>query len=982
MSILGSSVINPYSSQYTYTGATGPTGPTGNTGPIGYGITGPTGAYVTGITIINNILTNIFNNGSTITASGIAKGPTGIGEILITVGQTAAGYTFAEAYNSNSIKVRGLQLKNNTVNSKIFFTQEPNSALITVKNIVNTGITAEAGAGKYDLAKIGDDRKYQRALNVFYDEPNRSINFIGANFVEKAINVSKNITGPYSYCLEGGTTMDCFINPYVGNSDSVSYGIPPAVFIIDGSAKELTVTITNPPQSTQFGGGFVTSFSLYVRNAKNSTPLTDKFKGNILWPDNKQPCYNVIKTDGTTESCSILINFYAVQGLWYASVVDINSSTNACTTNGLGFKATCDINSFAPPQVSKYIKSPYQTINGLNMIETGELETIEYDDILEAQAQKELYLSGTTGACCLIDGTCSIDSIENCTGYFHGPGTTCGTSNIICNLPGSCCIQYKTYNTFLYNCVQDLTCTECLGYTGMNSIDIKYNGNYTQCSSVTCSDLFQELGACCDGVGGCEYTDFTSCVGSGRFFQGIGITCANNVCNGGTGACCTQLNSCGTNIGFNECLAAGGLFLGDGTDCSDYSCPQKDTCLGYIDGVRIYPGDEYGGGIVVGKFTPGKSEILGIKEYFSPQLNTISSGNTYNLQIFKSFKDHSAYYSESTRRCTDDDSYIMISYPYDIAVESANIVNPFITDKVFSNTFKWSHGTTQTAWGPLLDDSGTYYDLQLNYDEYNYNDTHLKYSEGYFNGFTGATFSSGLTLSESLYMNSFAPCTSITKYGNDTISRVLGKSVYSLNGLWHNSWGLHNTIRIISAENCNWFEYSDPNGYFTYNNFISGSEITAARTVKLIGDDLISEAQGITSNNIALSDWYLPSHDELGFIALNCLDDESPYLTNFNTILFTKGYQPLSGVYWTSNGTFNLAKNEGIKGITVAPGSMAWAMNIDSGGNLNKFIGYKYSRTDTAKVRPVRMLRCDRYYPKTTDPDYKLWKTPTPKIDE
>jgi hypothetical protein len=954
--MLGSSVINPFSGKFSVTGPTGPTGPTGSTGPQGFGITGPTGTYVIGITITNKILTSVLSNGEIITAEGSIAGPTGSLVYIIDANNLGSGYTFASVTGAEqdldrSIFLKGITLNNNTSSSSISFESldSGSNALLKVYSNVNTGITSDT-AGANDLVKITTTNNKTRALRLFYDTTNYGINFVGSNLVEKAVLISDNITGPYSYCSNTATSMGCTIDAYNPNNDNVSYGIKPAVYIIDAGGKDLSITIKSPPNNTTFGGKYASSFSLYVRNAKNPETFANKFKGPINWPNKKPPCFGVT-ADGEHSYCTLLINFYALQGVWNASVVNIAGST--CELNG--FKSNC--NKDVTP-LSVVVNSGASKYN--EIFETFEDEIIEldYDIQTSTTQQKNLYLTGTTGACCLSNGNCYIGTVQGCTGYFHGPGTTCGTNNIICNLPGSCCIQYKNYNSYLYNCINDLTCIECLGYTGMNSVGIKYNGNYKRCDTITCSDLFQEIGACC----------------------------SNNVCNGGTGACCSSDNSCSNDIGYAACISSGGVFLGDGTNCTDYSCPEKDKCLGYIDGVRIYPGDEYGGGVVVGKFVPGQSSILGVKEFFNPGITYIPTGFTYNLQSFTTNKDYTAYHTDSTGSCTDENSYVMIVYPYDICVNNSNtVVNPF-TKTVYTDTFVWSHGTTHSSWGPFIDDSGSLNDIKLLGGELQYSNTHMKYSEGYFNGITGATMSVGLTLSQTLYSNSFQTCAAATRYGNDTISRVFGKSVYSLNGVWHNSWGLHNSIRLLSAENCRNLQIVDINNNFVYTDFITGENLTAIRATRLLDETITSTTQGITANNSALSNWYLPSHDELGFIAINC-SSNSKYLTNFNESLLLNGYQPLSGVYWTSNGTFNFKKNEGIFTGTTAspninPGSKAWAFDLDITGNVSGFYGYKYDRTNKAKVRPIRMLRCDRYYPEINEPDYILWKLPKSSLND
>jgi hypothetical protein len=68
----------------------------------------------------------------------------------------------------------------------------------------------------------------------------------------------------------------------------------------------------------------------------------------------------------------------------------------------------------------------------------------------------------------------------------------------------------------------NLTCTECLSLTDQN---VKFAGNYTSSQSVDCESLFNDIGACCNGRGGCEYISRTECDNIGGIFQGRSVSC-------------------------------------------------------------------------------------------------------------------------------------------------------------------------------------------------------------------------------------------------------------------------------------------------------------------------------------------------------------------------------------------------------------------------------------------------------------------------
>lgn len=122
------------------------------------------------------------------------------------------------------------------------------------------------------------------------------------------------------------------------------------------------------------------------------------------------------------------------------------------------------------------------------------------------------------GACCLPDGSCSLDAQGNCEaagGVFQGDGTVC--ENVMCEpLPQACCFE---------------TTGNC---------------------------LFLEPGLCelAGGVPG-----------------GIGSTCENTVCFP-EGACCLPDGSCADGLSPEDCAAMNGTFEGDGTTCNDVICPE------------------------------------------------------------------------------------------------------------------------------------------------------------------------------------------------------------------------------------------------------------------------------------------------------------------------------------------------------------------------------------------------------------------------
>ncbi len=130
---------------------------------------------------------------------------------------------------------------------------------------------------------------------------------------------------------------------------------------------------------------------------------------------------------------------------------------------------------------------------------------------------------------------------------------------------GACCLASNE------QCIEVLE-SEC---TGAGSF---FHGERTLCAETIC-----QFGACCFACGGCLGTHtFESCA-LGNVFLGPGIAhwsgadCSPQLCPVVTGACCTG-TACVDTKCETDCLAGGGTYRGDGTDCTPNMC-QGACCL-------------------------------------------------------------------------------------------------------------------------------------------------------------------------------------------------------------------------------------------------------------------------------------------------------------------------------------------------------------------------------------------------------------------
>ncbi len=157
--------------------------------------------------------------------------------------------------------------------------------------------------------------------------------------------------------------------------------------------------------------------------------------------------------------------------------------------------------------------------------------------------------TGTTGACCAADGTCSIETSTACAGTYQGDNTGCVPNTCPQPPTGACCAA-------------DGTCTEA---TAANCTDT-YQGDNTTCAPNLCP-LPPSTGACCATDGACAITEMANCTGT---YQGDDTVCDINTCpQPATGACCALDGTCT----IETAAACGGAYQGNNTTCVPNICP-------------------------------------------------------------------------------------------------------------------------------------------------------------------------------------------------------------------------------------------------------------------------------------------------------------------------------------------------------------------------------------------------------------------------
>jgi len=910
MNIIGSSSVLQLGVLAIGTGPTGPTGPIGNTGPAGAGITGATGISIVGITSINRYIITTFSDGSTYGTPSQAYGTTGNVNYLIDYFNIGTGVSLAHSIeNQTDLVLRPIRFVN-TTSAPITINTTSTDITVSLETSIASGITLNAAQNDKNYLLNFNNKKLRRvsdAIGITSSDGNYTgLAFVNANIFERVRGMGWTGSTGAVNCQQTAAGITCTINPFVAEYDALMYGAKSRVFVGDFGGNTGSIYLAPCPND-----GNAYGVELHLFNCINPADLQNRFISQpaISWPFNKPPCFSI---EGTT--CDIRASFFGVNGRWYATAKSTNENCRGATL----FYDNCLF--------------PVSLMGGYRS-----------------------FMVDITGACCKEDGTCTQTSASYCNGYFHGFGTTCGnTYDSICNKPGACCFDGKyqdttTGDTSLQNyetlrfCTE-LTCTDCLKFGGKDTQYVtRFSGNGTKCNEINCGSVILDNGACCDGKGNCYNTTKEECENISGFFQGKNTTCSafgSSICLAGTGPCC--INGTCTSQSATDCFNANGYFLGFGRDCGEFTCPDNISCLGYVNGVKIYPGQKYGGGYVVGTFEPGTTKILGAKNLFSPVGSLSLNGvTTYASEYYTSFLDHTAYGITKADCNFYNESYIIVVYPEDV----------YETQETY-NTFAW--GGTGSSWGPILDNGGNYNDFRLNKDSGSpvlYCNTHLKYNEGYW-GITGAT-----GLNSDLIIKTFPTCEASTTYGIRGDERIFAKSPYSIHGLWHHSWGLYNTIRAISANNT-YKQKTSLSGVYDWKDFTGITTTNAFLAARKIADGLTSDTQSNTPNTSAISGWYLPSHDEMAFIAANT----KTLGFNINTHLLLNDEQAINGTYWTSTGTFDYSSTEGVyNNSKPTPGSKAIAMKIDI--NQQDYKVYKENRQEKHKVRPIRMIRCDSQLP-------------------
>jgi hypothetical protein len=171
-------------------------------------------------------------------------------------------------------------------------------------------------------------------------------------------------------------------------------------------------------------------------------------------------------------------------------------------------------------------------------------------------------------------------------------------------------------STFEYGVVQSNCCGSFGCATDLSAHEMGHNWNSDHCNcpnntmnpSLTCANQFSTSsissitnfadnnssclsvpgpsGACCIGSS-CQIYALIECDNFGGVFQGDGTNCTDSPCNLATGACCLSSGSCVV-VAESQCINVGGEYQGDDVPCDGEIClPEPTGACCYNDSCSI-----------------------------------------------------------------------------------------------------------------------------------------------------------------------------------------------------------------------------------------------------------------------------------------------------------------------------------------------------------------------------------------------------------
>lgn len=918
------------------TGSTGSTGPTGNAGATAYGNTGSTGPSIQDIIYDSDKkLNHYYDNGAILKSLFKIQGLTGYAYLRVEgtsldisvpniVKQDLNDQIYYDIEQGITYTIDKVTFRNISTNSDPYITinySEDNKSIDVSYSLINIGFVDLQSGTQGELIQNVLGNVQRGITKSSYTASTQSIDTQTSNVAQRFLGITHDNLTNYVKLWWIDHTQG---NHFYLHPTTIQSGTNNPRYIINLKTPENpnnshSLTVIIPPGNNS---------SIPVEFLMSNEPITSnwEYKSPVNWSLSDIPCLP------TTANSYTFINFVSIGGIWYGNII--------------GYGLTNLDN--------KSIKIINKDPNSINIYHCQENYTLLSSII---NPNYGINFGITTGVCCTQN--CLVqDSIDGmCDGYFIS-GITYAAGITFCNSLGACCLQDLKNNKISCQELKYCDCSSIAQSSGLNFVWNPFNGLKQTCADFDCSSAFGELGACCDGRGNCIQTTKENCTG---FYQGNGTKCSTSsgvsICYGGTGGCCDSGITCENNIFGKDCISNNKTYFGDGSSCEKFTCASKAIpCFDVVDGTSLKIGDVFDNGIVVGIFNANNQECFGntvFAESIDSSFKNLVEGyeKETNCSKYKSSYDYCGFGFTGNNLCdTNSDSYIVLMSLHPITLNSNNeVINFTNTAKKFE--FIWNNGAN--GWGPLLNP----YSRKIS----EYSIDNLQYKEGYIYDYTIEETKNNLNT------YSFLDCGFIRKNENPD-TWLQNRSNVSFNGKWTRNFGLLNTARLINAE-------------YAYHGGLTGSNFTQSSYTPVESSSNMSAGRAISlynkkypTTNEYISDWYIPSYDELAFIAFNCLNTSE---NNINAKLLQSEGTPMDGWYWSSTGSFDFNKNEMIlnhpSGLTH--GSVSWAIHFNSDGTEENFKTKKANRIEnTFKIRPIKLIRCDKKYHSNNSILNKYWR--------
>ena len=886
----------------------------------------------------------------------------------------------------------------------------------TIKDYTNPDGTD--GAGVYVYWALDYDEANIFVLNSYTEEPDVNETVLAQIILVKSPPRSDTAKGITIVIPSGITSTSTSFTGYAV-TDNLAGGI---TFSIEPNINSYNISwpLTNPPCLTNnldvinmvsFDGIWFADFVVYDGSAdpidwsdvyNNCGSSQSSLRSNLLYPDITGYCCKACDPSGSFASTELVCQN---MGSEYLFLIDTNTDLACAGAGSTAFGVCC-----VQTQQNKELIFESSIKNSCQCSRSAQTsfgilpyKWVELSDTINLECIDCQNLFDKIGSCCDGTGICSQKTKTDCivsNGFFGDEGVKCACPDT---------------NPTQFVCLKD-----GFGTTG------------GCCESGICTDVPQGA-SCSDGL-----------------WYGSGTLCAD------------------TPASFTCSIDS--EFTPNFSNTPPFKVKKYDEDGIYTETIDLYPGDEFAGGIVVGVFNPNRALCLGATAHGGlgiqeeditslSQFEYLTNGTERVCGNYRSVPtgDGYGFTMESNNGLfeKEEDSWILIVSKYPVkfrqkistnnayASNDEILVEPNLTNSSTTLTnqlngppwqttttngveyeyndvtlFTWSHGGTSAS--NIYDDNldgifilGTNPTPEC---DQILNNAFIACDGFYGYVSSGITYYVGNVTSFNTCSDEYSIC---VLCNNDPLSKLRRGEPTTLttaNGWWARNWGIRNTCMLGASEISNYYLQTGNSiggifaGYSQYFGACGGFEsgFTGA-TYSTMFEGCSVWNRGVSGGSVnypQVSRWYIPSIDELAFIAHNCASPKMDLQTKIvegGGVEIGQALDPSAspiGWVWSSTKTFdagvtgqylqagNLKTNSNIGSFPQSPivaidnstvatkrFTKAWAIEFGDEFKVRKSDAF----TDTHELRLVKMIRCDQRYYDDFSPEKlrnSVWNVP------